>query len=265
MIKSEFLKIFKSKKAWIVFIILIIIAVADSFFAIYVESNPKNYNEYVGINNPAYMSLISGSHTYTLIQIFHYLMPIFLMLAYCDTYVKERKCGVALMQCTKQGRRKYFLNKTAVAFLFPFILVGIPNLINIFINTIFLHGGTNFAGMQTWPREDMGEVIFFSINHPYTTYFIFLLMNLIVYGLLSVMCQSLCFIFKDNRIVYLLSLTIWVGIYFSSRDFAIGYILQPFVCFDFPYIIYAFLAFLPAAFISMAIAYYCVVKKKDEI
>lgn len=265
MIKSEFIKFFKSKKAWIVFVILIIIAVADSFLAIFVESKPEYIDSFYGQNNPAYFSLIAGCHFYSLIRIFLYMMPIFLMLAYCDTYVKERKCGVTLMQCTKQGRKKYFLNKTAVAFLLPFILVGIPNLVNILINTIFLHGGTNFAGLQTWTREDMGEVMFFSINHPYTTYFIFLLMNLIVYGLLSVMCQSLCFIFKDNRIVYLLSLTIWIGLYFSSRRIGIAYVLQPFVCIRLSPIIYSFLAFLPAAFIPMAIAYYCVVKKKDEI
>lgn len=265
MIKSEFIKIFKSKKAWIVFAIIMIIAVVDSYFAIFVESKPEYIHELYGQNNPAYFSLISGSHNYSLLTIYLYLMPIYLMLAYCDRYVKERKCGITLMQCTKQGRKKYFFSKTTVAFLFPFILFGIPNLVNILINTIFLYGGTNFAGMQNWTIEELENFLFYCVRHPYTTYFIHLLMNLIVYGLLSVMCQSLCFIFKDNRIVYLLSLTIWIGLYFSSRKIGIGYVVQPFISLYIEPIINSFLAFLPAAFIPMAIAYYCVVKKKDEI
>lgn len=265
MIKSEFLKFFKSKKAWIVFIIILILAIADSFLAIFVESKPEYIDSIYGQNNPAYFSFISGCHFYSLLKIFLYMMPVFLMLAYCDTYVRDKKSGISLLQSTKQGRKKYFFSKITVAFLFPFILVGIPNLINILINTIFLYGGTNFGGIQTWTREDMGEVFFFSINHPYTTYFIFLLMNLIVFGLLSVMCQSLCFIFNDNRIVYLLSLAIWIGLYFSSRIIGIGYVVQPFVCLRLSPIIFSFLAFLPSAFIPMAIAYFCVVKKKDEI
>lgn len=265
MIKSEFIKLFKSKKTWLVFITVLVIAVADSCLAIY-ESKPEYVDEIYGLSNPAYFSLISGNKYYSLLTIFFYMMPIFLMLAYCDTYVKERKNGITLLQHTKIGRKKYFSSKTTVAFLFPFVIMGIPNLINILINTIFLWGGTNFSGLQVeYTREQLGELMYRSINHPYTTYFIFLLMNLIVYGLLSVMCQSLCFIFKDNRIVYLLSLAIWIGLYFSSRKIGIAYVLQPFLSINIEPIIYSFLAFLPSVFIPLAIAYYCMVHKKDEI
>ena len=265
MIKSEFIKIFKSVKAKIIFLILMLIALADTYLAIFVESKPEYIHENYGQHNPAYFSLIAGCHGYTLLTVFLYLMPIFLMLIYCDRYVNERKTGVTLLYSTKTSRKKYFFSKITTAFLFPFLFCGTPNLINIIINSIFLHNGTNLGGMQRWGENEISAYFYFCIHHPYTTYFIFLFMNLLVFGLLAVMCQSLCFIFKDNRIVYVLSLTIWIGIYFSNRIFGLGYTLQPFVCLELAPVIYSFFAFLPAAFISMIIAYFCVVKKKDEI
>lgn len=265
MIKSEFIKFFKSKKTWIVFAIILILAIADSVLAIFVESKPEYIDPSYGQNNPAYFSLISGGYFYSLSIVYFYMMPIFLMIAYCDNYVRERKQGVTLLQYTKQGRKKYFFSKITVAFLFPVIICGVPNLINLFINTVFLYGGTNFSGLQTYTESEIGGLMFWSINHPYTTYFIFLLMNLIVCGLLSIMCQSLCFIFKDNKIVYLLSLVMWIGIYFSSRQIGISYVLQPFLCVRLSPIIYSFIAFLPSALIPLAISYYRVVNKKDEI
>ncbi len=265
MIKSELMKIFKSSKFKIVLLILIAIAVIDSCLAIFIESKPENISEIFGQHNPVFFSLLCGAHNYNLLTIFLFPMPIYLMLSYNAQYVKELKNGVSLLYNTKLGRKKFFISKIATSFIFPFILCGVPHLINIAINSIFLHGGTNFGGMQLWSEKDLGAHWYFCVHHPYTTYFIFLLINLIIFGLLAVMCQSLCFIFKDNKLVYVLSLTIWIGLYFSNRIFGISFALQPFVSIEFKPVIVSFLAFLPAAFITMIIACFCVVKKKDEI
>lgn len=265
MIKSEFMKFFKSKKAWIVFLIILFIAVLDSFLALYLECKPENYNELVGVNNPAYFSLIAGCHISSILKVYHYPMPLYLTLAYCSSYIKEKRDGVTILQYTKQGRKKYFFSKMTVAFLVPIFIIGIPNLVNITINSVYLYGGTNFSSMQKMSTYEIGELLYFCVHHPYTTYFVFLFLNIFICGLLSVMCQSFCFIFKDNRIVYLLSIALWIGVFFSSRVIGMGYVLQPFVCIRIGPIINTIIAFIPFVFIPAVISYFCIVKKKDAI
>ncbi len=262
MIKNEFKKIFKSKKSRIVFIFLIVFAVADSILAA-IECRRELASDLYA--HPVYFTLIGGGRAYSVVSLIYYFMPVFLILSYCDKYIKELKNGIIPVYYTKIGRKKYFFSKTITAFLHPFMLCGIPYILNFAINSVIFHGGTDFSSMQTWPRDVLEERLYFSINHPYVIYFSFLLISLIVYGLLSVMCQSICFILKDNKLTYIVSLLIWIGIYFSNKNIAISLVLQPFVIFDWLPTIKAFFIFLPAVIIPLITACFCVIRKKDEI
>lgn len=265
MIKEEFAKIFKSNKSRAIFIIMTGIAVIASvdvlvnYFAHSSEISVKS--------NAAYAAMLSyGTTVIPYYDIFEWILPIYFMLAYCDKYAIERKKGMHYIYLTKAGRKKLFFSKILTSFLVPYIFCGIPYLLNIGILSIFLHDGTFFGGAELWDIETTGEFLYNCMHHPYLAYFGYLFSALFVFGLLSVMCQSLCILFNDNKIAYIISFSVWLGLYYTFDFLGVNEAIQPFVYGYTPQgAIFAILKFLPAVLIPLILAYVRIMVKKDEI
>lgn len=266
MIKQEFSKIFKSAKSRVIFIIMNSIAVISAVDVLI--DYFRHSAEIGGIkNNAAHAAMLSAGVTVIpYYEIFEWILPIYFMLAYCDKYVAERKKGMHYIYLSKTGRKKLFFSKILTSFLVPYVFCGIPYLLNLGILSVFLHDGTFFGGMESWDIETAGEFLYNCIRHPYVTYFCYLLSALFVFGLLCVMCQSLCILFNDNKMAYIISFSVWLGIYYTFDLLIVNEAIQPFVFGYTPQgAVLSILKFLPAVVIPLALAYIRITVKKDEI
>lgn len=263
MIIQECLKFLKSTKSKIVCFIVFLLSLAHTIDAVFFQNI---YGEANNHYHPVYACFINGSSSLLMFKsIFIWLMPAFLTISYCDKYIRERKNGVTNLYFTKTQRKNFFLSKTTTAFIVPFFMCGIPHLFSLIVSIIFLNGNNGFADMQSWSVEEAGSFLYACINHPYLTYFIYLISSLIIFGLLGVICQGLIFIFEDSRLALIIALAIWLGIYLSNGYTNINYAMQPFNDGELLGFAVAYLSYLPMFVIITILAYKKVVVKKDEI
>lgn len=265
MIKQEFSKIFKSVKSRVIFIIMNSIAFIS---AADVLINYFRYSKDIGTKSNATNAalLSSGTTVIPYYEVFQWILPIYFILAYCDKYVAERKQGMHYIYLTKAGRKKMFFSKISTSFFMSYIYCGIPLLLNLGILSVFLHDGHFFSGAELWNIETAGEFLYNCMHHPYLAYFGYLFCALFVFGLLSVMCQSLCILFNDNKMAYIISFSVWLGLYYTFDFLGINEAIQPFVYGYTPQgAIFAILKFLPAVLIPLILAYVRIMVKKDEV
>ncbi|MFR5876107.1 MAG: hypothetical protein ACLUFN_06420 [Eubacterium sp.] len=260
MIKEEFHKIFKSKKSNIALIILCIVVIVQS-----IDSIIYTYQGFYLDVHPAFISILTNENNVKYGAIFDWIMPIFLIISYCDKYITEKKLGILNVYLNKVGRRKFYFSKLFTAFLHPAILCGIPLLLNLCINTIFLHGGTKFFDLENYSIDIIGSYLYNCIRHPYITYFGYIISFIIVMGLLNVVCQSICIIFNDVKISYIIAIAVWL-IYFADPVFSISDALQPFaVEYTLTTGLISIGYFFPVVLLFSVISYISFVVKKDEI
>lgn len=260
--KSEFLKYIKSKKFIIVFIVLMLLSIVESVDTYYYTK----IIDFYGINiNPAFISILSNNNNIKYTCILFWLMPIYLILSYCDKYNIERKRGMQNVYLTKMSRKKHFFVKMGISFINPFILVGIPVLFNLLTNISFLYGGNAFMDMETFSLDVAGKYLTTCIAHPYITYLLYSLSFLVICGILGCVCQSICIITRDNKISYVLCLVFWM-IYFTDPKFSVSMAMQPFV-FEFTFIdgVMGAAYFCVPAIVIITTAYIISMGRKDEI
>ncbi len=259
MVKQELYKTVFSKKSKIIFAVLLLIAISDNFIGI---SQAGPYGYYYNIH-PAFVSLLSGQAGLVCYALYFWIMPISLMLLYCDRSVNENKIGIYQIYLTKSSRKKLFFSKIGTSFVLPFFYCGIPLLVNLVVYSIFLHNGTSFFGMEKFDVEEIGTFWFNSIHHPYITWFIYFFFALLMFGLLGILCQCISLITKDTKTSYIVSFAIWI-IFFCS-DYNIPMIIQPYTEYDLVYGFKTFVCFFPFLIVSFTAAYVQMVVKKDEI
>lgn len=259
MIKQELIKVFNSKKGKYVFGVLMIISIADNISGV-VQSGPLGY---LYNTHPAMLSLLSGQAGLIFYALFVWLLPITLMILYCDKIIKEESTGIKNIYLSKCSRKKFFMSKLSVSFLLPSIYCGIPLLTNLLISIVLNKEGSSFFGLEQMEIENIGWFWYNSIRHPYIAWFIYFLSALFVFGLLGVMCQSVAVITSDNKTAYIASFAVWITFFCSKYN--ITMIIQPYTEYDYTYGIKALGCFLPCVVISVLAAYIKAVVKKDEI
>ncbi len=259
MIKQEFLKTVKSNKGKFVFLILLIVSLADNISGI-VQSKPLGacYNIH-----PAMLSLLSGQAGLICYALFVWILPITLMILYGDKTISEKKKGILRIYLSSCGRKKLFLSKMCVSFFLSIIYCGIPLLVNLLISIVFHNNSTSFFGMEKFKFEDIGWFWYNSIHHPYIAWFVYFFSAMFVFGLLGVLCQSVSMIVNDNKTAYITSFAIWITLFCSKYN--ITMIIQPYTEYDYVWGIKSLLCFLPFVVVSVIIAYIRTVVRKDEI
>ena len=269
MLKEEILKTIKSTKSRLVFAIMVIIAAASSFYVLICKLKYPEMS-----SHPVYETIIGvGDFTYEFSCLYTWFMPIFITIGYCEKYVNEMKCGMTSIYYTRTSKKQLFFAKIANSFIYPAVVNFIANIINFLMSGIILHGNKGFGGLEYWTVNELsnaddeisGKMVYYCVHHPYFTYFVYLLSFMFVCGLIGIMCQCLCFIFRDNRIAYILSFAIWMVMY-ATPQLSLGEIIQPFLPeFEFYYSILSLVYYLVFVFLLCVAAYFRTVRRKDEI
>jgi len=104
--KSEFIKYIKSKKFLVVFIVLMILSIVQSVDTFYYTKIIPFYG-----NNPPFISILCNNNNIKYTSILTWLMPIYLILAFCDKYNIEKKRGLHNLYLTRITRKKHFFVK----------------------------------------------------------------------------------------------------------------------------------------------------------
>ncbi|MBQ3497505.1 MAG: hypothetical protein IJA87_00090 [Clostridia bacterium] len=258
MVKQEFLKVLNSRKGKYVFCVLMIISIVDNISGI-VQSGPLGY---LYNTHPAMLSLLSGQAGLIFYALFVWLLPITLMIVYCDKVIKENRTGITRIYLSKCSRKSFFGSKILVSFFVPCVYCGIPLLTNLLINVLFNSKGTSFFGLEQLELKDIGWFWYNSIHYPYITWFVYFLSALFVFGLLSVMCQCVSMIANDNKTAYIVSFAVWITLFCSKYN--ITMIIQPYTEYDHIYGIKALFCLLPCVLFSVLLAYIKTVVRKDE-
>lgn len=265
MIREECYKFLKSWKSWVIIVIALGIGMFHTFDAIFYTGTSD-----VKINNfhPAYASFLNGvSAKGAYRTYFLWMMPVFLILAYCGGYASEKKKNIDIIHFVRCGeRKKYFVNKMKMAGIVGILVNLIPNIISIILTVYFLHGKNGFMDLERWSEKEAGHFTYWCVHNAYASYFIFLISNLIIAALLSMMAQSMVIIFEDSKLAILVITAIWMGIYYGNDFFFIGYAMQPFVGENtLKTFIMSYITYVPMALIWIVAAYMVVVKKNDRI
>lgn len=261
MLKEEFLKTFKSKGSLLIFIYLTTVAVGDNICGIIQAKSGSYYNAH-----PTFISLLSGQSAIVFYALFVWILPITSILLYGSRYSKECKSRMNYVYLVKSGRKKYFLSKVCCSFIINVIYFGIPLLLNLFVNIVFLHGGTSFCGFESFEACDFalgGKFTYFCINNPYIGWFIYYFIAVFVFGLAGVMSQCIAMMSKDNKITLAVSFAIWITFFSIKYDLTMA--IQPFTEYGLSYMVKALLPFLIFVLASFVVAYVVLVVKKDEI
>ncbi len=263
MIKSEILKMTKSYKFWAIFVITMIFMLAEAIDAV-IMSGPEP-DKFYGNASPPFMAFLSNNNNVQYGKFFEWLMPAFLIIAYCDKYSSEIKYNAINIYLTRSSRKKYFLSKIVTAFISPTIIFLIPLLINLAIITVFQYGGNEMFGVEQWTVEEIGgQWNFYCYHHPYFTYFLYMVLAMFVYGLLAVFCQSVIIVLKDTKSSLIICFAVWMINH--CFVYSIGTLTLPFDSDNpLPYSLLTFPVFLPAVIIPLIIAYIVMVVNKDEI
>lgn len=265
MIREELYKFFKSWKSWVIIAITLILSMLHTFDAIfYTGTSDVKMNNY----HPTCASFLNGvSAKGAYRTYFLWIMPVLLVLAYCGRYASEKKRNIDITHFIRcGGRKEYFKAKMKMAGLVGIIINIIPNIISIALTFIFLHGKNGFIDIERWSEKEAGHFTYWCVHNPYITYLIFLMSNLIIAALLSMMAQSIVIIFEDSRLAMLVITAMWMGIYYGNQYFFIGYAMQPFVAENtLKTFVMSYVTYVPVVIAWIIASYIMVVKKNDRI
>lgn len=257
MLTAEITKTFKSAKSIIVFIIMNFLGVAASLEAAFRGATTGNH--------PTMVSLLANGTWTQYRNIYIWFMPVFLILAYCEKYITERKKGIVNVYLSKTNKKKFFFSKILSSFIISAIFSGVPLLINLGMNIVLMHNGTGFLGLEEYSKEALGEYLYNSMQHPYLSWFLYFISFVLVMGLLGTMCEAFCFIFRDSKLAYIVSLALWM-INFATPAICINDAIQPLQPEStIENALIGYMYYLPMVFIPIIIAYISIVVKKDEL
>lgn len=262
MIREELYKVFRSKKAWAVVIIGLIMGILHTKESIFFTGSPDvKMNPY----HPVFASFLNGvSAEGSYRTYFTWAMPIFLIVAYCGRYSDEKKKNMDIAYFTRVGKRKMFFGKLKTSALVAIIINAVPNIYSIIVTTIFMHGQNGFTDMESWSEKSAGRFVYWTVHNPYKAYILYLLSNFIIACMLAVICQCAVFIFEDSRLAMLIVFAIWLGVNFGNRYIYLGRALQIYAG-DLKDILWGYAGIVPMVLLWFAAGYIKVVKKSDKI
>lgn len=151
----------------------------------------------------------SGSNIGALCLI--YLLPVFVVLPFADSFIIEKEQNMLPVLLYKTGAKKYYFSKITAVAVSAFVIVALPMLINfILCLTAFpleVNDYTNVSADQSWYYSDyrLSSMLFpvLSIKHPY-------IMNLLSIAATGVFCSlsaavvcQLSFFFSASRVLVL--------------------------------------------------------------
>ena len=229
-------------------------------------AHPEVYNYKINwqmFYHPAFSSFLSGASIGHMPQILYiWMLPIILLLLYAGFPVLEKKCGISNIYISKIGKKQYIRKKLICSFVFSFGIVFITLLLNFILASLILHKATDMTGMDQYTREELGNFIYWQVQHPYFAYMIYLLSFSCSAGMCGLICQSSAFIFRNNITIYLVSFIAWI-LQFTTK-ISISTLGQPFTEYGLSDFCYSWIQLIIITFIFIIVA---ILKrsKQDEV
>ena len=266
MISKELNDFLKSKKTWIIVFAMFLIPMIDLAMNIYSSywdfwTHRDAYSDYLApdrIFHPSKGAFLAGTSVGHMPQmLLVWLMPIFLLLMYSDTYIKEYQLSYHYIISTRIQNRKIFSAKILTGFIIGFTTVFLSMSLNYIFAWIVFREGVSFGGLESMIGSDM-KLLSVSLQYPIITYIIYIFMFSLISGLYSASCVSLSFCFKTYKLLYGTCIVVWFLQILSP--FSLTFVIQPFIEYGPGRIIPSVVIFLMLVSASLAVGYYSKVK-----
>jgi hypothetical protein len=167
------------------------------------------------------------------------LLPLIAVIPFADSYFVEKKNNLLPVLISRSSRRQYYFSKLFVVFISSVIVIAVPLLINMMLNSIAfpvssLRDSTGWSSDETWYRDAFLEdrILFpnLFILHPYLYNFVFTAMLSLFSGLVGVFSYAASYFVKKNR-VFVIALFFIINsvlelLSFVTEDF--GVVIAPF-------------------------------------
>lgn len=249
-VKYELERVLKTTKSKVSIVILTLIPFFDLYISIKVAFydfwlHPDSYPQGIARNllpHPAHASLLSGSSLGHFAQmLFIWILPIYLMFIYSDYYIQEKKLGYSDILYTKKSRSQFLKDRFSVSFLLGFAVPFLSLTINYLAAILIFRGGKSFSGLEQFP-EALHGLALISLQHPYITYAVYILVFSLFSGLFAMLCTSISMLFPQYKLAYPIALLIWYGQIILPNS--LTYVFQPFIEYGFKQIIPASILFV---------------------
>lgn len=259
--KSELLKVIKSKKSIFFIILMFLIPFIDLI------SNMLNYygdywrhkEAYEGglspdmILHPAMGSFLAGSsHGHIAQMLLIWMLPIYLMVIYSDSYIMEVQYGYNNIIFCKTDRKTIIKQKYMLSFLIPFLISLVSLTINFILAQIIFFGGTDMQQMDTY-TDFFEAFIRICLNNPNKAYLLYIVVYSMISGGCGILCSGISFLIPNNKIAYPAAFLLWVVQIISP--YSLTFIIQPFIEYGLDYIIPALAIFLVIVICVLIVSY----------
>lgn len=234
MLRKEIMDTLKSTKSRLVMLVFFLVPMYHFLKMVYDQYAP--YIGYMdqypdGIPNIFHPSaaafLASGGYSNTPQILIKWLLPIWLLLLYGDSYIREYRYGYVPLMDTRISRKKYFWTKNLAAFLITFSINVISLLVNYGLCWIAFPGN-DFRGIEYIVEYGQaGKWLTYSIEHPVEVYFLYIFLFSAICGILCCACVSLTMALPSYALVYAISFMLWYPQ--ISTDYSILGAMQIFI------------------------------------
>ena len=251
--------VFHSWKFYFILVLFILIVMYDTYlcYGLTFFSGPVP-NKSVWI--PAAASFLSAnSHGHVPQMVLKWILPMYLLVVYGDSYIRDHKYSYTQILITRTGRKEVYKAKFMTAFISGFLVFMIPLILNYIVALILFRDGT-YSPMADFINN--GAILHFSILYPNITYMIYIVVASIIAGLCCMYGLAVSMLIPNIKYVYCIVYVIWY--IFLACKYSISFVLQPFIEYDWDYVIPGFLLFAGVTAFLMLLAYIKKVKM-DEI
>lgn len=191
--------------------------------------------------HPAATSFLAGNTIGHLPQMLYiWVLPLLLLAINGDYYLTDMKNGIDSIQLTKLSRKDWLKKRYILTTSLSFIVAFSGLLLNFGLVTLVFHKGYGFQGLELY-RNPNPTLLNFSIDHPYSIYFAYILVFSVLTALLSILCLSLSFLFPNPKVVYPACFLIWIIQIIAPNS--LTYVMQPFIEYGLDSIIPALLVY----------------------
>lgn len=262
IIESEVLRILKSKRTIFFICVMLIIPIIDlciNINSVYGDYFTHREAYKYGLSShmimaPAIASFLSGTSQGHIPQmLLIWVLPLYLMIIYSDSYIQERKVGYNVIIFSQVSRKKIVTTRLSISFLVPFIISFVSMLLNFLLANIVFMGGEDLHGAQfmlgTGDMDSFRELCY---NHLNLTYCIYIVVYSIIAGGVGLLCTCISFLIPQYKIAYPVAFLVWMGQVIAP--YSITFAIQPFIEYGPEYFIPAIMIFLAILLCTMIIA-----------
>lgn len=266
MLKHEIYLIKHNKRAWIVFGFLLFLVLSDLTkiywmnFTAYGYVWKTDYKNLASMMHPAkgaFLSAVTEGHINQMM--YKWLLPIYLLLIYCDKTIEEIRSGYFSVMMLREGKKQFLKSKYKCAFVMGFMIVFLTLFINFILSIIMLHGGKDMGmDISYFPTH---PIFVFSLKYPYIAYSIYIMIVSILGGGCAMICTGLSLVVKQYRYLYVISFLIWYIQIIAPKS--LTYVMQPFIEYDWQYVLPAIAIFVVIWWIVVCCGYFYRMKKDE--